>query len=199
MILLGATAHISQNVASVPFLWLAPLILYLLSFVLAFEGRGGRGWYSPGWGIPAALAGAMLMALGLSASNGVLDVSLAVPLYCVGVLVTCLFCHGELAARRPAASDLTRFYLMISLGGALGGIFAGLIAPRVFRSVYEFPLALLGICAAALLAAWTRPTPGGVRRWILCVLGPVVRPLPAVGRDPDAEEFLRNAARAAGR
>ncbi len=170
VILLGATAHISQNVASVPFLWLAPLILYLLSFVLAFEGRKGRGWYSPGWGIPAALAGAMLMAMGLSASGGVLDVSLAVPLYCAGVLVTCLFCHGELAARRPAANDLTRFYLMISLGGALGGVFAGLIAPRLFHSVYEFPLALLAICAAALLAAWTRPPPGSPRRWILCAL-----------------------------
>jgi hypothetical protein len=170
VILLGATAHISQNVASVPFLWLAPLVLYLLSFVLAFEGRGGRGWYRPAWGIPAALAGATLMALGLSAASGVLDVSLTVPLYCAGVLVTCLFCHGELAARRPGAAGLTRFYLMISLGGALGGIAAGLIAPRVFDSVYEFPAALYGVCVAALLAAWTRPTPGGRRRWILCGL-----------------------------
>ncbi|HEX4584514.1 MAG TPA: fused MFS/spermidine synthase [Burkholderiaceae bacterium] len=184
VILLGATAHISQNVASVPFLWLAPLVLYLLSFVLAFEGRAGRGWYSPGWGIPAALAGAMLMALGLSASSGVLDVSLAVPLYCVGVLVTCLFCHGELAARRPAAADLTRFYLMIALGGALGGICAGLIAPRVFHSVYEFPLALWAVCAAAMLAAWIPSfAPAGapegmpaearrakVRRWTLGAL-----------------------------
>ena len=166
VILLGATAHISQNVASVPFLWLAPLILYLLSFVLVFEGRAGRGWYSPGWGIPVALAGATLMALGLSAASGVLDVWLAVPLYCAGVLVTCLFCHGELAARRPAARDLTRFYLMISLGGALGGVFAGLIAPRVFRSVYEFPLALFGVCAAALVAAWTRPQLGRWRPWM---------------------------------
>ncbi len=162
VILLGATAHISQNVASVPFLWLAPLTLYLLSFVLAFEGRGGRGWYAPAWGIPAALVSAVLMAAGLSASNGVLDVSLSVPLYCVGVLLTCLFCHGELAARRPAANQLTRFYLMISLGGALGGIFAGLIAPRVFDSVYELPLALAAVCAAALAAAWTR---SGLRKW----------------------------------
>src|SRR5262249_21157933 len=77
VILLGATAHISQNVASVPFLWLVPLTLYLLSFVLAFEGRGGRGWYIPGFGIPAALAAATLMALGLSTSSGVLDVSLS--------------------------------------------------------------------------------------------------------------------------
>src|SRR5882757_7685542 len=172
VILLGATAHISQNVASVPFLWLAPLILYLLSFVLAFEGRAGRGWYGPSWGIPAALASAMLMALGLSAASGVLDVSLSVPLYCLGVLLTCLFCHGELAARRPDARDLTRFYLMIALGGALGGVFVGLVAPRVFRSVYEFPMALLAVCAAALMAVWTRPSPGPRRagRWTLCGL-----------------------------
>jgi hypothetical protein len=166
MILLGATAHICQNIASVPFLWLAPLILYLLSFVIVFEGRGGRGWYSPGWGIPAALCAAALMALGLSASSGVLDVWLAVPLYCVGVLLTCLFCHGELAARRPGAGDLTRFYLMISLGGALGGIFSGLVAPRVFDSVYEFPLALFCVCAAAFAAAWTTSALGTLRRWI---------------------------------
>jgi hypothetical protein len=166
VILLGATAHMCQNIASVPFLWLAPLILYLLSFVIAFGGRSGRGWYSPEWGVPAALAAAAMMALGLSASNGVLNVWLAVPLYCVGVLLTCLFCHGELAARRPAAGELTRFYLMISLGGALGGIFAGLIAPRVFNSVYEFPLALFGVCVAAGAAAGTTSTLGSFRWWL---------------------------------
>jgi len=138
--------------------------------VLAFEGRGGRGWYRPGWGIPAALASAMLMALGLSVSSGVLDVSLAVPLYCVGVLLTCLFCHGELAARRPGACELTRFYLMISLGGALGGIFSGLVAPRVFHSVYEFPLALLAVCVTAALAAWTTPEHRGPWRAWMCAL-----------------------------
>ena len=156
IILLGATAHICQNVASVPFLWLAPLVMYLASFIIAFEGREGRGWYDPRWGIPAAVASAALMAKGLAAENGVLDVALAVPLYCFGVLLTCLFCHGELAARRPGAADLTRFYLMISIGGALGGIFVGLLAPRIFRSVVEFPTALAVVCLAALAAAWTR-------------------------------------------
>jgi spermidine synthase len=173
VILLGATAHISQNVASVPFLWLAPLTLYLASFVLAFEGRAGRGWYAPAWGIPAALVSAALMAAGLSASSGVLDVSLSVPLYCAGVMFTCLFCHGELAARRPAAGELTRFYLMISLGGALGGIFTGLVAPRVFHSVYELPIALAAVCAAAGVSAWTRPATAAGRRWILCGLAAV--------------------------
>jgi len=172
VILLGATAHISQNVASVPFLWLAPLTLYLASFVLAFGGSSGRGWYRPAWGIPAALASAVLMAIGLSAGSGVLDVSLAVPLYCAGVLFTCLFCHGELAARRPAATGLTRYYLMISLGGALGGAFAGLIAPRVFDGVYELALALFGVCLSALLAALA-PASGGRPLRLLCALAVV--------------------------
>ena len=169
VIVLGATAHITQNIASVPFLWLAPLVLYLLSFVLAFEGRSGRGWYSPTWGIPAALAAAMLMALGLSVSDGLLDITLSLPLYCAGVLVACMFCHGELALRRPKTADLTRFYLMVSLGGALGGIFSGLIAPRLFQGVYEFPLALLGIGVAAVLAAWHQPMFGPHRPWV-CAL-----------------------------
>jgi hypothetical protein len=86
ILLLGATAHLAQNVASAPFLWLLPLVLYLASFIVAFEGRGGRGWYGPLWGIPAALASAALMAAGLAASHGLLDVTLAVPLYCAGVL-----------------------------------------------------------------------------------------------------------------
>ena len=191
VILLGATAHISQNVASVPFLWLAPLVLYLLSFVFAFEGRGGRGWYAPGWGIPAALGGAMLMALGLSASSGVLDVSLAVPLYCAGVLVTCLFCHGELAARRPDTGDLTRFYLMISLGGAINPAKIPPIAPRVFHSVYEFPIALAAVCAAALVAAWTHPWPSRWERWVMSEVA-VVALLATAWWDVAFVRFLRS-------
>jgi hypothetical protein len=165
ILLLGATNQLLQNVASVPFLWVVPLALYLLSFVVVFEGRAGRGWYAPQWGMPLALAFALLMALGLSAANGVLDVTLAVPLYCVGMFFACVFCHGELAARRPASSDLTRFYLMLSVGGALGGIFVGLVAPRVFASLYELPLALGFVCLACLLCAWRRAgiAPGSAR------------------------------------
>lgn len=166
MMVLGATAHLSQNVASVPFLWIVPLSLYLLSFVLAFDGRSGRGWYAPGWGIPLCLGAVMLMALGLSVSDGLLDMTLSLPLYCAGVLVTCLFCHGELALRRPDAADLTRFYLMISLGGALGGIFSGLVAPRIFQSIYEFPLALFGVAASAVVAGWQQTSFGHLRKWV---------------------------------
>ncbi len=163
VLLLATTNQLLQNVASVPFLWVLPLALYLFSFVVVFEGRGGRGWYSPRWGIPAALWAALLMAGGLYLANGVLDVSLAVPLYCLGLFVACVFCHGELAARKPASADLTRYYLMISIGGALGGSFVGLVAPRVFDSLYELPLALAFVALAAALASWRRP--GLTRRW----------------------------------
>jgi hypothetical protein len=163
VLLLATTNQLQQNVASAPFLWVLPLALYLFSFVLVFEGRGGRGWYSPRWGIPLALLAALLMAAGLSISSGVLDVSLAVPVYCLGLLATCIFCHGELAARKPASTELTRFYLMISIGGALGGIFVGLVAPRIFRSLYELPLALVFVAVAAFLASLRRP--GLARGW----------------------------------
>jgi hypothetical protein len=165
VLLLATTNQLQQNVASAPFLWVLPLALYLFSFVVVFEGRGGRGWYSPRWGVPAALVAALLMAGGLTLSNGVLDVSLAVPLYCLGLLAACIFCHGELAARKPASAELTRFYLMISIGGALGGIFVGLVAPRIFASLYELPLALVFVAVAAFAAALRRPGLG--RGWSL--------------------------------
>jgi len=155
VLLLASTSHITQNITSVPFLWVLPLTLYLLTFVLAFEGRGGRGWYDPRWGIFIALAFAVAMAAGLSASRGVLDISLAVPLYCFGVFFGCLFCHGELAQRKPAPQYLTQFYLSLSAGGAIGGLFVGLVAPRVFPAYYELPLALAALAALAILAAWT--------------------------------------------
>jgi hypothetical protein len=153
VLLLAATSHITQNIASVPFLWVLPLSLYLLTFVLAFEGRGGRGWYDR-WMVFVALLFVVGMAAGLSATRGVLDVSLAVPLYTFGMFAIVFFCNGELALRKPAPRYLTQFYLTISLGGALGGLFVGLVAPRVFPTTYELPLALMATAALALVVVW---------------------------------------------
>jgi hypothetical protein len=150
VMLLAATSHITQNIASVPFLWVLPLTLYLLSFVIVFEGRGGRGWYERNWLLLPALMLVVAMAWGLSAERGVLDVSIAIPLYCAGVFVACLFCHGELALRKPAPRYLTHFYLSLSLGGALGGLAVGLVAPRVFPAYFELPLALFALSALAV-------------------------------------------------
>jgi hypothetical protein len=155
VLLLAATSHITQNIASVPFLWVMPLTLYLLTFVVVFEGRSGRGWYEPRvWMLPA-LALVVLMAAALSAGNGVLDVGLAVPLYCLGLFVACVFCHGELALRKPAPRYLTHFYLTLAAGGAVGGLIVGLVAPRVFPTYYELPLALFAVAALAAWVAWS--------------------------------------------
>jgi hypothetical protein len=153
VMLLASTSHITQNIASVPFLWVMPLSLYLLTFVLAFEGRGGRGWYER-WMMFVTLLFVVGMAAGLSAGRGVLDVSLAVPLYSVGMFVSVFFCNGELALRKPTPRYLTQFYLTISLGGALGGLFVGLVAPRLFPTTFELPLALMALAAMALVVVW---------------------------------------------
>jgi SAM-dependent methyltransferase len=149
LLLLSISTHITQNVASIPFLWVLPLTLYLLTFVLCFEGRGGRGWYVRSIWLGPTLVLLGLMAWGLTAQRGVLHIDSAVPLYCGGLFLACMFCHGELAHAKPAPRYLTRFYLMLSLGGAAGGMFVGLAAPKIFNLNWELPL---GLTACALLA-----------------------------------------------
>jgi len=154
VMLLASTSHITQNIASVPFLWVLPLSLYLLTFVIAFEGRGGRGWYEQNWWLFITLLLIVGMAAGLSAARGVMDVGLAVPLYTLGMFMAVLFCNGELAHRKPAPKYLTHFYLTVSLGGALGGLFVGLVAPRIFPAYLELPLALVLLAGLAVVVAW---------------------------------------------
>jgi hypothetical protein len=158
VLLLATTSHITQNIASVPFLWVLPLTLYLLTFVLAFEGRGGRGWYERRWWLFPTLLLVVAMSWGLSASRGVLDIGVAVPLYCAGLFFACMFCHGELAHAKPAPRYLTHFYLTLSAGGALGGMAVGLLAPRVFPAYFELPLALVGLAVLASWLAWRNRT-----------------------------------------
>lgn len=150
-LLLSASSHISQNIASVPFLWVLPLSLYLLSFVVAFEGRAGKGFYLRDSMMLPSMAAAGIMAWGLTAQDGILDIDIAVPLYSVGLFLICLFCHGELAQSKPPTRYLTRFYLLIALGGAAGGGFVSLLAPRLFSGYWEMPLSLLLI---GLLGIW---------------------------------------------
>lgn len=147
--LLAITNHITQNIASIPFLWLVPLTLYLLTFILCFESDG---WYRRAWllGPTAVLLG--FCAWGLQTSDVTLDIKIAVPLYLAGLFMFCMFCHGELAKMRPSPRYLTLFYLMISLGGALGGMFVGLVAPRIFPTYYELGL---GFVLIAILATFT--------------------------------------------
>jgi hypothetical protein len=152
--LLGVTNHITQNVASVPFLWILPLILYLVTFILCFEGRG---WYQRRIFLLPLAALVVAMAWGLNAGGDIMEVTHAVPLYCAGLFVCCMFYHGELAHLKPAPRYLTRFYLMVSLGGALGGLFVGVVAPLVFVTYYEFGIGLVITALLALYLLWPLP------------------------------------------
>jgi len=155
--LLAVTSHITQNVASVPFVWIVPLVLYLLSFILVFDvggARGRSGWYARAWGLPALFVLMLGMSWFLYQNLGVMDIRYSIALYSAGLFAACMFCHGELAAMRPAPQYLTRFYLMISIGGASGGLFVGLIAPRIFTTFIELPLALVVCGALAALLTW---------------------------------------------
>jgi len=165
LLLLAVTSHITQNVASVPFVWIVPLVLYLLSFILVFDVGGARaksGWYARAWGLPALFALMVGMSWFLYENLGVMDIRYSIALYSAGLFAACMFCHGELAAMRPAPRYLTRFYLMISIGGAGGGLFVGLIAPRVFTTFVELPIALVACGALAALLTWrtARARPG---------------------------------------
>jgi hypothetical protein len=146
--LLAISNHITQNVASIPFLWILPLTIYLITFVFCFEREG---WYRRSlYVVPVALLlGTCAWAMQTYEEVN-LRIKVAVPLYMVGLFVFCMFLHGELAARKPGTRYLTRFYLMLSLGGALGGIMVGLVAPRVLPAYYELGIgfiltALLGV------------------------------------------------------
>jgi hypothetical protein len=146
-LLLAVTNHLTQNVASVPLLWLAPLTLYLLSFIITFEGRE---WYRPKWMWPIVLAALGVMVWMLLDDRYHYELFVQLAVFLPGMLLACVFCHGELYRLRPPAERLTAFYLTVSAGGAIGGLLVAVVAPLVFKGYYELGAALV---AAALLAA----------------------------------------------
>lgn len=162
-LLLATTSHITQEVAPVPLLWVLPLALYLLSFILCFSGKR---WYSrPVFVLGLAVGSAFFVwtlarppALGLIAQ---------VAVYCLLLWIACMFCHGELARLQPHPRYLTAYYLLMSVGGALGGIAVSLLAPLLFRGYWELHLGLLA-CWMLLwvVIARERPTGPARLRWL---------------------------------
>ncbi len=152
--LLAVSNHIVQNIASIPFLWIAPLALYLASFILCFEGDN---WYRRGPYLALLAVGLVAMAWFLDS----LDLKYAVPVYLAGLFLICMFCHGEVAAARPAVRHLTGFYLAVSLGGVTGALLVAVAAPLLLPGYFELGFGLLACAAFALapgnrLAWWAR-------------------------------------------
>lgn len=150
-LMLGATSHISTDVASFPLLWIIPLTLYLLSFIVAFSRRGEPSARRARWVflvLALVIAAAYRMHVHVRPTAGFLLL-----LHPAALFAAALAWHGRLAQLRPDARHLTEFYFLMSLGGVLGGIFNALVAPAIFPEVIEYPLVLV---LAALL-----PRPGG--------------------------------------
>jgi hypothetical protein len=152
-LLIAVTAHISTDVAAAPLLWVLPLSLYLLTWVLVFQSRPllPHKWMLMAQ--PLAIAGVIV----LLAIGGEQNLLLTLGGHLLCFFIIAMACHGELARTRPAAKYLTGFYVALSFGGMLGGLFAGLIAPFTFSWIAEYPILLA-------LAALCRP-PGGDERF----------------------------------
>jgi len=202
-LMLGATTYITRDIAPVPLLWVLPLTAYLLSFVVAFAPRPD----------PAPLTRAARLAMPVLAVILVHVVAtgaqrplwLLTILHVVVLFAVALVCHGELAADRPHTERLTEFYLWVAVGGALGGVFNALLAPVVFSSLTEYPLAIVLACALYPGPAKERPSalefftrskkPTQVLDWVAPVLvfaGVAIALTAAQTTDPDDATAARS-------
>ena len=137
-LMLGVTSHLSTDVASAPFLWVLPLALYLLTFVIAFQNRP---WIP--LNVTLIIQGATGAIVVLIVAFRSANWSLAFGLHLTAFFFAALMCHQLLASRRPPPDRLTEFYLLMSLGGVVGGAFTALLAPVIFNMVWEYPLVLV--------------------------------------------------------
>jgi SAM-dependent methyltransferase len=147
MLLIAVSNHISQNIASIPFLWIVPLALYLLTFILCFDSTG---WYRRILFLP--LAAAAIIAMGMTLTS--LELKTAIPIHLAGLFVLCMVCHGELSLSRPAPRYLTTFFLIISAGGVVGGFSVGIAASYLLRGYYELGLILTLAAVLVMLSNW---------------------------------------------
>lgn len=167
-LLIAVTAHISTDVAAAPLLWVLPLSLYLLTWVLVFQSRP----LLPHWLMlmlqPVAIAGVIVLLV----IGGEQNLLLTLGGHQLCFFIIAMACHGELARTRPAARYLTGFYVALSFGGMVGGLFAGLIAPYAFSWIAEYPilLALAALCRPAGTSAWR----GGYGLWLVAIVAGLV-------------------------
>jgi SAM-dependent methyltransferase len=168
VLLLATTNKLCQDMAAAPFLWVLPLAAYLLSFIVSFDSPR---WYAR-FPFTLALIAAMAGISWALRHGSDLSVPRQIALYASGLFVCCMVCHGELYRLRPEARHLTAFYLMISLGGAVGGAFVAIAAPLLFKNYYELHWGLF-VCAVLFFIACARdrasPNARGWK-WLGCAL-----------------------------
>jgi hypothetical protein len=150
VVLLAVTNKMCQDVAVIPFLWVVPLSLYLITFIICFDRDA---WYQRKIWFPflALSIGLLVYLLGLEQTPADLSLAYQIMIYCAALFGCCMVCHGEMVRRRPAAGDLTMFYVYVALGGALGGVFVNVIAPLLFDGFWELHGSLVFVCLLAIL------------------------------------------------
>ena len=180
-LLLSITNVITEDVGSTPLLWIIPLALYLITFIIAFDSPR---WY-PRRAMLLMLPVAALWLLRLQWLRGEILLLEQLIGYSFSLFILCLFCHGELARQKPPARDLTRYYLAIAAGGAIGGVFVAVVAPRIFDRLLELPLAVIAASGLCLACLRHDPIPD-IKRWawffvasaVFLLVGPeVIKPL----------------------
>jgi spermidine synthase len=161
ILLLAVTSEITQEVAVIPFLWVLPLTIYLLSFVLAFSGER---WYSRQIYLLLFFASTLLAGWALAHADN-LSVFEQIGIYGLVLFSACMVCHGELYRMRPHPVHLTSFYFMVSIGGALGGALINFVAPNIFKGFWELPLGLT-LCWLVFLLVTLNRKPSRPNRWV---------------------------------
>jgi SAM-dependent methyltransferase len=151
MMLTAVTSHMSANIAAIPLLWLPPLALYLLTFILAFQGAWRPLRQSMLRWVLVAVAS---MAYALRDIRTILPIAVSLPLFLISLFLCCFFLHGELYERRPVTAGMTRFYLVVAAGGAAGTLLVGVIFPLVLRANYDLACTLVVVSLIALAATW---------------------------------------------
>jgi spermidine synthase len=161
MLMVADTSFMTENIAPIPLMWVLPLALYLLSFIICFEMAS---WYKRVVWLPLLVLSLALLAYLPNLRMGEWPVALSVGLNLLSFFVVCMVCHGELALQKPNPRHLTSYYLMLSVGGFLGGFFVGVIAPYFFNSNYEYSVGLV-LSATVVLAALLGTSLGMTPNW----------------------------------
>ncbi len=161
-LLLGVTTYITTDIAAIPLLWVLPLTLYLLSFIFVFSRSK---LLSQGWPVRILAPAVLIQMVVLNRTQ--VPLPYAPILHLFTFFTAAMACHGALAVDRPHAKRLTEFYLLMSVGGALGGVFNAIVAPLVFRTVAEYPIALALACYLFLVTRGDKPAtkPAEARLW----------------------------------
>lgn len=157
VLLLAISNHLTQNISSIPLMWVVPLAIYLLTFILCFDAKGTNSiWYQRTIFLPLLAVAVIGMSWTLADKDLHFMLYWQIGLFSAGLFVACMFCHGELVALKPHPRHLTTFYLMISIGGAVGALLVGVIAPLTLPAYYELEIGIVALGVLATCLLWRR-------------------------------------------